>query len=77
VRSEARAHRLDGAMDERSIAMLRANGTDLLLEPVLRPALKTYRLSFVLRDLRTAEEIPESIDIDEQFHGELDRLLGK
>ncbi len=49
----------------------------MLLEPVLRPALKTYRLSFVLRDLRTAEEIPESIDIDEQFHGELDRLLGK
>lgn len=77
VRSEARAHRLDGAMDERTIATMRANGTDLVLEPVLRPALKTYRLSFVLRDLRTAEEIPESIDIDEQFHGELDRLLGK
>ena len=77
LRSEARAHRLDGAMDERSIATMRANGTDLVLEPVLRPALKTYQLRIVMRDLRTANELSEAIDIDEQFQAELDRLLGK
>ena len=56
---------------------MRAKGTDVVLETVLRPTLKTYQLRLVLRDLRTAQEITEAIDVDGLFQAELDQMLGK
>lgn len=77
VRSEARSYRRDAAVDAETIAQMRAKGTDVVLETVLRPTLKTYQLRLVLRDLRTAQEITEAIDVDGLFQAELDQMLGK
>ncbi len=77
IRSEARSYRRDAAVDADTIAQMRARGTDLVLETVLRPTLKTYQLRLVLRDLRTAQEITEAIDVDGLFQAELDQMLGK
>jgi hypothetical protein len=77
IRSEARSYRRDAAVDADTIAQMRAKGTDVVLETVLRPTLKTYQLRLVLRDLRTAQEITEAIDVDGLFQAELDQMLGK
>lgn len=77
IRGEARSYRRDAAVDADTIAQMRAKGTDVVLETVLRPTLKTYQLRLVLRDLRTAQEITEAIDVDGLFQAELDQMLGK
>lgn len=77
IRSEARAYRAEGAVDEQTLAALRARGTDLLLESTLRPALSAYQMRVVIRDLRTGAELTEAVDVDEMFKADLDRILGR
>ncbi len=77
IRGEARAYRNDAAVDPQSIAALRARGADFLIETTLRPALATYQLRLVLRDLRTGTELTEAVDVDPMFKDEMEKVVGR
>lgn len=76
IRREVRSAREDGAVDEATIAELRADGADLLLTSSIRKLFDGYELRASLVDLRSGRSITASpMPFEAVFDAPLDELF--
>ncbi len=77
IRSDAAAAQQDDAVDPTTIAMLSAEGAEVLITSALRPIADSYRIEVVVTDLTTGSKSIEDFPIEPQFSAELLALAGR